>query len=74
MWNNIKYLDMRLVKWKMRFFTFSGCEKLLDKLSIYRSMHGINLETICGPLNSPNRLGTSNNRLMGSKIEGLDIE
>lgn len=42
------------------FFTFygSGCEKVIEKLSIYKPMCGVNLETIHVHVNSPNRLGT----------------
>lgn len=32
----------------MRIFTFFGCEKMIDNLSIYRPRSGINLETIHG--------------------------
>lgn len=46
--------------------------KLIENLSIYRQRCGINLEIIHGPINLPNRLGTSNNRLLKSKMEGFD--
>lgn len=40
---------------KVRFFTFFGCEKVIEKFSIYSSRHDIKLEIIHGPFNLPNR-------------------
>lgn len=74
MWENLRDLDRWWEKWKVRFFMFSGCEKMIENLSIYRSRHGINLEVICGLLNSLNRLGTSNYWLVMPKVEDFDIE
>lgn len=33
-------------KWKVKFILVSECEKVIQKLSIYRPKRGINLKTI----------------------------
>lgn len=58
----------------MMLFMFFRCEKVIDNLSIYRSMRGIKLKIIHGAINSPNRLGASNNLLLRPKMEGFDID
>lgn len=63
---------------KMGVFTFSGWVKMIEKLSIYRLENSVNLETINGPMKwhdrLANQLGTANNRILFSKMFGLDRE
>lgn len=53
---------------------FFGFKKVIEKLSIYGSRHGINLQTFHGWNQCSNWLVNLNNPLLRPQMEGFEIE
>lgn len=64
--------------WSETFLTFLDVIEMVERISIYMSRDGVNIEIIYWPFSCHNRLAnqldTCNNRLLLSKLEYLNRE